>query len=223
MEIADANIIYQLYTDLINSIKDHGREFGLSDTFWFFTFDALYDAVMIRLCRIYDQAKKGINLFNLLKTIRANVLFFEKEHFRERLKDNPFVESLAKDDRIPDKGQLERDILTASDQNPLVKKLILWRNNIIVHRSLKVSLGKNEILADKALTQEEIKILLNECHAIFNRYSILYRASAWSKRCPGHSDYKSLLKFLNLGLQKWDEDRGEFQELKRKQAEQDKP
>jgi hypothetical protein len=46
---------------------------------------------------------------------------------------------------------------------------MIWRNNIIAHRGAKVSLGKDEILADNALTQQEIETLLDECFTIFNR------------------------------------------------------
>jgi hypothetical protein len=224
LEIVDANIYHRLYTDLVDSIKDNARGFTQSNTFWSFTIDSLHDGQMIRLCRVYDQESKTLNLFNLLETIKANVQFFDQKYFRQRLKDNAFVESLAEVDRIPNESQLQKDIWFASDQNPLVKKLMIWRNNIIAHRGAKVSLGKDEILADNPLSQQETETLLNESFTIFNRYSSLYRASTSSRTVVGQDDYKSLLKFLNLGLQKWDEDiKKELQELKRKRAHQDTP
>jgi len=217
IEIVDANFYHRLYSNLVDSIEDNAREFSQSNTFWSFTLDSLQDARIIRLCRVFDQESKSLNLFNLLETIKANIHFFEKNHFRERLKDNAFVESLAEVDRIPSESQLDKDIWFASDQNMLVKKLMIWRNNIVVHRAAKVSLGKDEILADNPLSQQEIGTLLDESFNIFNRYSSLYRASTWSRTVVGHDDYKTLLKFLNLGLQKLDEDiKKGFQELTRK-------
>lgn len=206
LEIVDANIYHRLYSDLVNSRTDYAREFSQSNTFWSLTFDALHDARMIRLCRVFDQESNSLNLFNLLETIKANSHFFDKEHFRQRLKDNAFVDSLAEVDRVPNEAQLDNDIRFASGQNPLVKKLMIWRNNIIAHRGAKVSLGKDEILADNPLSQQEIETLLDECFTIFNRYSSLYRASTWSRKVVGHDDYQSILKFIKLGLQKWDED-----------------
>lgn len=205
-EIVDANIYHRLYSDLVNSRKDYAREFSQSNTFWSFTFEALHDARMIRLCRVFDQGSKSLNLFNLLETIKANTHFFDKEHFQQRLKDNAFVDSLAEVDRIPNETRFDNDIRFASDQNPLVKKLMIWRNNIIAHRGAKVSLGKDEVLADNPLSQQEIETLLDECFTIFNRYSSLYRASTWSRKVVGHDDYQSLLETIKLGLQKWDED-----------------
>ncbi|MCK5451227.1 MAG: hypothetical protein KAI70_05635 [Candidatus Omnitrophica bacterium] len=220
-EIVDANICHRLYCDVTSSIKENARAFRQSNTFWYFTFLSLDDARLLRLCRVFDQESNSLNLYNLLETIKANQHYFEENHFRERLKDNAFVEALARDDRIPDKEQLDKDICFASIQNPLVYKLILWRHNIIAHLGAKVSLGNNKILKDNPLSKEEIETLLDESFSIFNRYSSLYRATTFSRQVIGHDDFMSLLKFMNLGLQKWDEDiDNERKEMKKRQAEQ---
>ncbi|MGD8898464.1 MAG: hypothetical protein PVF39_00220 [Desulfobacterales bacterium] len=187
-------------------MKENAKAFSQSNTFWNFIFIALDDACILRLCRIFDQESKSLNLYNLLVIIRANLHYFEEEYFRDRLKENPFVELLAKDDRLPDKEQLEKDIWFASRKNPLVQKLIFWRNNIIAHLGARVSMGQDHILKDKPLGKEEIESLLDESFVIFNRYNYLYSASTYLRKVVGHDDYKSLLKFINLGLQKWDED-----------------
>ncbi|MCX5717034.1 MAG: hypothetical protein NTW44_01740 [Nitrospirae bacterium] len=224
LEIVNANIYHQLHKDLLDSRTGHSREFAQSNTFWSFTFTALNDARTLRICRIFDQESKSLNLFNLLETIKANMHFFEKNHFKERLKDNAFVDSLSEVDRIPDKAQLEKDICFASKQNPIVKKLMVWRNNIVAHKGAKVSLGNNDILTNNAVSSEELEALLDGCFEIFNRYSSLYRASTWSRQVIGHDDYQNLLNFIKLGLNKWDEDIGkELQDLQQKQAEQNKP
>ncbi|MBN1906261.1 MAG: hypothetical protein JW927_14310 [Deltaproteobacteria bacterium] len=205
-EIVDANICHRLYCDIISSIKDNEEVFNESNTFWNFVFLSLDDARIIRLCRIFDQESKALNLFNFLETIQANINLFEEEHFRKRLKENTFVELLAKENRLPDKDQLEKDIRFACKKNPLVKKLIRWRNTIIAHLGAKVSLGKDKILSDNPLTKEEIENLLDESFVIFNRYSSLFNASTYSRKVVGHDDFKYLLEFIKLGLKKWDED-----------------
>jgi len=133
VEIVDANIYHRLYNSLVESIQDYADAFAQSNTFWRFTLDALNDAVLVRLCRVFDQESNSLNLYNLLETIRANIHYFEENHFRERLKGSPFVSSLAEDSRIPDKSQLDDDIRFVSKHNPAVQKLIIWRNNIIAH------------------------------------------------------------------------------------------
>ena len=69
---------------------------------------------------------------------------------------------LARDNRLPDKEQLDKDVRFASQKNPLVKKLLLWRNNIIAHLGAKVSLGYNRILENNPLGKDEIESLLDE-------------------------------------------------------------
>ena len=205
-EIVDANIYHRLFCDLVDSIDSHQRELSQSNTFWSLTLDALRDARLTRLCRVYDQESKSLNLVNLLDTIKANLHLFEEHYFRERLQDNAFVDSLAQTGRVPPIAQLDEDIEFSSCRNPLVKKLMIWRNNIVAHRGAKVALGNDQILADNPLSQPEMEQLLDRSFEIFNRYSSLYRASTWSRQIIGHDDYKSLLEFLSLGLKKWDED-----------------
>ena len=161
---------------------------------------------MIRLCRVFDQESNSLNLYNLLVTIKYNVKYFEEEYFRNRVKENPFVELLAKDNRLPNTEQLENDIWYASRNNLLVKTLLLWRHNIVAHLGAKVSLGKNAILKDNPLWNDTIEKLLDESFIILNRYSSLFDATTYSRQVVGHDDYKSLFKFINLGFEKWNED-----------------
>ncbi|MFZ1641674.1 MAG: hypothetical protein WAV07_09620 [Candidatus Contendobacter sp.] len=205
-EIVDANIYHRLFCDVVDSIAAHEHEFRQSNTFWSLTIDALRDARLTHLCRVYDQESNSLNLVNLLQTLKANLQFFNEASFRERLKGNAFVDSLADQSRIPDMTELDADIESASCRNPIVKKLMIWRNNLVAHRGAKAALGKNQVLRDNALSQEEIEQLLDHSFKTFNKYSSLYQASTWSRQVIGHDDYKSLLKFLGLGLDKWDED-----------------
>jgi len=205
-EIIHANILSKLYNELYKSIDEYRAEFGQSNTFWFYSLNSINNYCMTILCRIYDQHSKSLNLYNLLDTINKNIKYFKADEFRERLINNPFVDSLSKSTRIPEKKQLEEDIKFASKDNLLVKKLIVWRNNIIAHKSPKILLGKGEILEENALTSDDLTELLDKCFEIYNRYSSLYRASTASRQVIGADDYKSVLKFMRLGLQKYEED-----------------
>lgn len=219
-EIVNANIYHRLFCSLVDSIDTYKREIRQSNTFWGLTLEALKEARLINLCRVYDQESNSLNLVNLLHTIKANFHLFEDHHFRDRLQGNAFIDSLAQDNRLPSADQLDEDISFSSCQNVLVKKLIVWRNNIAAHKGAKVSLGKKQILIDNPLSQSEMEQLLDRSLEIFNRYSSLYRASTWSRQIIGHDDYKSLFKFLHLGLQKWDEDlKKERESLRRRRAE----
>jgi len=102
--------------------------------------------------------------------------------------------------------QLEKDIQTSSCQDAIVKKLMIWRHKNIAHTDAQLLLTGNKILLDNPLYDEEIKQLLDHSLNIFNKYSLLFCNNSWSSQIVGHYDYNSLLKFINLGLEKWDED-----------------
>jgi AbiU2 len=208
-EIVKANVYHRLLCDIRNSVGDNAQAFNESNTFWALTIQALNDAKMIRLCRIYDQNSSSLSLVNLLYAIRSNSHLFEEQHFRERLKDNAFVDSLAQTNRVPPMNALEADTEYASERNPLVKKLIKWRGHIMAHSNANVSLGAAKVLKaleDDPLSQADIENLLDTGFAICNRYSGLYQASSNSRQMIGHDDYLSLLKFVNLGIAKWNKD-----------------
>jgi hypothetical protein len=134
-EIVKANSYYRLVSGLESSVPDYEWEFQQAGVFWHLTQNALKDACLISLCRIYDQNATTLNLFNLLHTIKGNLHFFSEPHFRERFKNNPFVDALARDKRTPEIGELECDIESVCCRNLTVEKLMIWRGNIIAHHN----------------------------------------------------------------------------------------
>ncbi len=206
-DIVDANIYYKLFAGLTNVISEYSEERNQSNTFWWLTLRAIKEAFLLRLCRIFEQNSRSLNLVNLLDTIKTNRNYFQEPHFRERLKDNAFVESLAENVVIPSVEELQADIAFASDNNPIVKKLMLWRMNVYAHTGAKTALGKfADTLEENSISKEEIEQLLDQCFSISNKYMSLYKASSWSRQIVGHDDYLSLFKFLRMGLEKHESD-----------------
>ena len=206
-DIVDANIYYKLFAGLTNSFSDYSDERNLSNTFWWLTLRAIKEAFLLRLCRIFEQNSTSLNLVNLLDTIKTNRHYFQEPHFRERLKDNAFVESLAEGVVIPSVEELQADIAFASNKNPIVKKLVLWRMNVYAHTGAKTALGKfTDTLEENSISKEEIEQLLDQCFSISNKYMSLYKASSWSRQIVGHDDYLSLFKYLRIGLEKHESD-----------------
>ncbi len=197
-DIVDANIYYQLFTGLDASIPHYADERNLSNTFWWLALRAIKEAYLLRLCRIFDQNEKSLNLVNLLDTIKSNIHFFQEPHFRERLKDNAFVDSLAEGVVIPPMSELQADMEFSSSNNLIVKKLMLWRHNVYAHTGKPTASG---ILEENPISKEEIEQLLDKCFSISNKYMSMYKASSWSRQIVGHDDYLSLLKFLRIGLE----------------------
>jgi hypothetical protein len=205
-EIVLAHIHYRLLCDLVKAKSTYEREFQSFNTFWTLTLGALRTSYQTNLCRVYDQESTSLNLVNLLHTIQANLHLFSEVHFRKRLAGNAFVDSLAKIKRIPQKSEVENDVKLVTCKNPLVKKLMIWRNNIVAHQGAKIVLGNNQVLLNNPLSDDEIKLLLKQSLSTFNKYSDLYEASTHSSGIIGHDDYEHLLKTIRFGFQKRDEE-----------------
>jgi len=199
-DIYAAKDYHLLYCNIATETEQYVEVFDQSNTFWDLTLNALHDAKILRLCRFYDQEKSSLSILSLLNTIELNPDYFNKQHFRDRLKENKFVDSLAQRNRDP-LEILKRDIEYVSCDSA-VKKLLIWRNCTIAHRGAKVSLGKIDKLEENPLSATEIEELLDKGIDIFSRYYRLFRASSYSLKIAGHDDYKSLLELANLGLTK---------------------
>ena len=199
-ELIDAHDHFRLHQDLDAAIPDYQAEFNQSAGFWTFTLSAHMDATLLRLCKAYDlyEGKPSLNLRNFLETIEANLHFFEEPNFRERLKDNPFVDSLAADPRKPDSAQLQKDLESVSNADPLVKKLTIWRNNYFAHRSHSSALDPNGFAKQNPILFSEIKALVDNGLRIVNHYSSLFSAAVHTSLPI--KDYKYVLDAIRRDL-----------------------
>ena len=204
-EIVSAACYFQLFENLLNSIPDYEIVFNQSNTFWAFAIQALLDTTLSHLCRVYDTYQNSLNLRNLLDTIQANLGIFETERFKERLKENPFVQSLSQSARGPDPDTLTRDIESISDTDPLVKKLIKWRHNIIAHKTASNVIKQKDITHDYPITRENISELITRATTILNRYNNLFQATTYSTHSVGADDYSYILKTIKDKIAKDEE------------------
>jgi len=204
-ELVDANSHFTLHQNLLKATPDYGMVFKQSNTFWTLTLSAHLDAVVLRLCKAYDRydSKPTLNLRSLLETIKDNLHLFDEPNFRERLKDNPFVDSLAKESRKPDPVQLQVDLDFVSG-NHLVRKLTDWRNKVYSHLSRDVVLNPKAFNTNSPLSFTDIKTLIDDGFTILNRYGGLFAANYYSKTMIGHDDYLWVLKTAKEALQAYE-------------------
>ena len=199
-ELVDANIHWKLRKDLEDQIRPFSDEFNQTATFWSLTFQAQLDAAIFRLVRIYDGNTHALSLRNFLDTIVANLQIFDVDRYRDRLKGNPFVDSLTDKAEQPNADQLSNDIAFVSNENKLVQKLTIWRNNLFAHKSAKNAVRNYNIANDFPLTSEDIDNLLVEGMNILNRYSLMFVANTYSTQIVGHDDFTFLLDCVKKDL-----------------------
>lgn len=199
-DLVDAHVFFKLHADLLGSLRA-ADEFKESRTFWSMTLQAHYDATIFRLCRIFDQYPGSLNLSNFLETIQENLKIFEVDSFRDRLKGNPFVDSLAQNASQPNADQLAKDILFASIDNKLVKRVVDARNNFYAHRSSRDVINAADLEEKYGLSTDEVWTLLNGGVQVINRYSNLFHAQVYATNMIGHDDYEYVLNVIRADLE----------------------
>ena len=190
--------------ELIAARQEYSREFAQTGTFWWLTHRAHAEAALYRLTRIYDQREDSLCLRTWLRLVEENSHLFDERNFRQRLKSNPFVESLAKDARKPDLHQLQLDRASVEKNDPHVKMLLSHRNMSLAHLDPDGVLGSGAS-KDPQLTWSDVDILIERAVSIINRYSDLFRASVFVGNIVGHDDYKFLLRMVREWLAAHDE------------------
>jgi len=192
------------YWNLVRGLDvefDHyQKEFSQSLVFWSLIFRALYGTVLSYLGRVYDQTGGALSLGSFLLTIKKHPDYFSEKSFRRRLKDNPYVESLAADMRPLDMSALDAEINRASSNSDhLVKKLQNVRNKVISHRDPQL-VRLATLSAFSGVTNDEVETLIKRATWTANKYSIFYRASSFSEKIIGSEDYTRMLRLLKTGL-----------------------
>jgi hypothetical protein len=201
-DIVDAHIHHKMRKDLLKEANKYPLVFSQSNTFWSTTLRAHHLASFSLLSKAYDTDDKSLHLFSWLQTIKENRQLFEEKSFRERLKDNPFVDSLAKDSRVPDMLLLDADIRSCSMTDPMVKALFINRSNSLAHRNAKNTANAIDIADSYPISWDDFETLLARALTILNRYSSLFEAATYSTNAIGSQDYGYIFKCVNEAVQR---------------------
>ena len=195
-DVVNAVIHWKLSRGIIEAAETWPLVTQQSNTFWSLTIKAHVNVSVLNMCRVFDQEGDSLHLLRLLNLIKLNLPLFDNTNFRERLRDNPFVVSLAQSARRPDATQLDSDIELCSRQNPLVKRLVIHRNTSLAHHSQKRRLNSAPPRSDETILNDDFEILLNRAVEIINRYSSLFSAEHFSTQIVGHDDYKTVFLWI---------------------------
>jgi hypothetical protein len=200
-DVVDAHIHYQMYEELVEAIAVHPVVVQQSNTFWTYTLQAHLDSCVYAMFRAYDQNTRALHLQSWLATIQGNLHLFDQELFRERLKENPYVASLAQDSRRPDAEVLDADIASCSSADSIVNKLTRYRSNMVAHRNAKAVLTLGDGGDKFGLTFNDIRTLLERAKSIVNRYSNMFSASTYSTKVIGHDDFRFIFECVEATVE----------------------
>lgn len=198
LEVSHTRHHWNLLKGLEEASSEYAVEMNESNTFWHLTFIAHRDVVVSHLGRLYDKRKRTLSLSSFLETVRANRAVFSDEAFRKRLKHNPHVETLVNDRAISD-SDLDAELASVSESEPLVPKLWSIRDSIIAHTDAEnIRLDAPEAHR-RWLPADDIDTLLNRASTITGKYSLYFGASHYGG-IVGADDYKSLLRWLRKAV-----------------------
>lgn len=202
VDIVDAHIHWRLAGDIAKALREHPVVAAQSNTFWHFTHKAHVATALQGLARAFDQEKSSLHLLSWLQIIRDSQSIFEVKEFKARLRDNPFVESLADTAKRPDPATLDADIASCSSADPAVKLLVRYRGSRAAHRSKNLALKAQRTAAVPGLTDPDVEALLERARTIFNRYSHLFSAATYSTSVVGRDDYKYIFSSVESAVQR---------------------
>ena len=198
-DIVEAPAFLRLHKLLGVRFKEYEREVNQSAFFWTFTAKAMVEAGLLRIARIYDQEQSALSLRRLLLTIRANPHLFDDEAVKRRV--NPaYADGMRPGSHAPNQENIETDLLLVSDGDPLVDKIIRWRNTLGAHISPKRMLKGTGAQFD-ILTPDDADNLCSRAFEVFNRYTSLFHATTYSRKIIGEEgSAEAVFKYLRMGL-----------------------
>jgi hypothetical protein len=179
--------------------EEYSNEAAQAEYFWGMVAIAIRETALLRLSRVYDQEPKALSLPKLLITIETNKHLFEDNAVRKRV-NTAFANSIAPCSHLPKADVLKADLALVSADDPLVHKLVMWRNTSGAHVSAKLTI-KNTLSDDEILTQDDAFALGERALCIFNHYRVLFHAvSHSSKYLNEEGSLEAVFKYMRAGL-----------------------
>lgn len=166
------------------AFDEYSVELNQTPAFWELTRRAHQDAVILRLGRLYDPHPTTTSLGNLLQTMKENA----------PRASTVFPASLAN----LEMAELDSEIIEVSDNDPIVAKLLLIRNEYLAHRG-KQHVMKGTYGSLPSLNRDEIYTLLARALDLLRKYRerLGYPPLGW-----GHQEaeqFRTLLSLLRAG------------------------
>lgn len=197
-DVVTAAIHLKLLRDLDRSVKKYFRAFNQSTAFWNLTFKAHNHTAMITLCRVWDSHADTVNVNNLVTVAADHPEWFSEAEFRVRKQGNPYVDSLAKANRTPDRKKLRYHMRLC--KSPLVGRLQGWRHTAVAHLSTSRALNPEGLVRRFPVSIRDLQTLTNRAARIVNYYTDLFSAGVYSTRMFSDDDYMKVLEAVEDGI-----------------------
>jgi hypothetical protein len=193
-EVSFARHHWTLLRAIENAHPEYWREMNESTTFWYLTLIAHQDEVLSSLGRLYDDTNGALSLIRFLETVRANHSFFSKEAYEARMEGRVHAE---RDRNVA--ADVDPDLQTVSESDPLVKELRCLRHKAIAHTDADAVRRDAAAAHKRSLPPEHIEELLTRATNITSKYSLHFRSSTFGG-IAGADDFMNTLRWVRKGL-----------------------
>src|ERR1035437_9425258 len=215
-DIVKAPAFLRINKRLGECFENYDDEVCQAEFFWAMVSGALRETGLSRLSRVYDKQKNALGLPALLVTIKANRHLFADKAVTKRVSrmNASFADSIIPGSHFPDSQVLQNDLALVSYSDPLVRKLLDWRDKFGAHISSEQTIKRN--IPDTGLpTQDEAFKLCERAFDVFNRYSSLFHTvfdlnTILGEQGSVDSVFRLLRRGLTAGREKSREDAERF-------------
>jgi hypothetical protein len=201
-DVVRAPAFLRLYKALEAKFREHQKEVNLSPFFWSLTRDAIKEAGLVRLARIYDQQKSALSLRTLLLTVRDNPKLFKDDAVKKRV-NSDYAKEMRLGSHAPDPEDIKAHLKLVSHDEPLVKKIVEWRNTLGAHISPQRLLKETEG-AVYPLTLDDAFNLCSRAYDVFNHYTSLFHSVSYARMIIGEEGSIDIVfKYLRMGREEY--------------------
>jgi hypothetical protein len=191
-DVVDAHIFWGQAKALRAQMERWPEVHTEGSAFWHYSLEAHQRTAISCLCRVFDQEPSALHLRSLLRLTRDHPQYFGKEASVQRQVDDPFAQWLPDGAVAPEPAQVAADIALCERTDADVSALALFRDNVIAHRSAKLSMGEEP--SANTLEHEVVERLLDRARTLLNRYSYMRDASHFSMTPLGHDAVETIFQ-----------------------------
>lgn len=175
-ELRQANIHFQIWNNLNESISDYGRELNEATVFFINTIYAHIIVSVYHTCKLVDKHRDALGIYKLLNFIENNLGIFSSERFAERVKGREHYESLIERHVAMDTSKVRSYRENIESKNGTIDNLIVWRNKKLAHLDRRAI--DSDIVSQYPVPIANYRGLLTTFKEIMNDINVNYNESS---------------------------------------------
>ena len=176
-------------------------ELNQAQYFFTFTIKAHLDDVLLILSRILDRHEDSLSIWKFLDFAEQNLEIFSTEVFRQRMKGNPYYESLIESHTPVTPKEVDEDKQKLEKLEQTVNNLTTWRNKVIAHIDRQFLLSGRIVSEEYPMQLQQLQEVVETLFQILNRYSGAYNSSSYARSYPGEDDVQFVMDCIRFYIE----------------------